>query len=195
VLAYVFWHWKKPDVPAEEYESRQRAFHLALAAGPPPGFLQSFSLALPGAPWTFDGGEAYEDWYLVEDFAALGALNEGAVSGNRTASHDRAAVVAAGGSGGVYELRLGSASASPDYAHWFHKPDGMKYQDLFDELAPVVEQVQGGLWMRQLVLGPAPEFCLHASEPVAVSVAFEATVIPLRSMWPMPTNKLIQSTV
>lgn len=188
MLAYVFWHWKKPDIPVEEYESRQRAFHIALAAEPPPSFLGSFSLALPGAPWAFDGGETYEDWYLIEDFAALGALNEAAVSGGRTAPHDRAATVAAGGSGGVYELRLGSVSVSPKYAHWFHKPDGMKYQEIFAELIAVVDQVQAGLWRRQMVLGPAPEFCLHAGEPVALPGVFEAIVIPLRRICPEPAD-------
>jgi hypothetical protein len=194
VLAYVFWHWKKINIPTEQYESRQRAFHAALAAEPSAGFIQSFSLALPGAPWALDGGEGYEDWYLVEGFAALGALNETAVSQSRTTPHDRVAAVAAGGSGGVYELRLGSVSVLPKYAHWFHKPDGMKYQELFAELAPVVDQVQAGLWMRQMVLGPAPEFCLHATEPVTLPTAFEAIVIPLRRLWPEPADNSLHPT-
>jgi hypothetical protein len=180
----VFWHQNKINVPTQEHEDLQRAFHVALASEPSPGFIQSFSLALPGTPWAFDGGEGYEDWYLVEDFAALGAFNDAAVSQDRTVPHDRVTAVAAGGAGGVYELRLGSVSVLPKYAHWFHKPDGMKYQELFAELAPVVDQVQAGLWMRQMVLGPAPEFCLRAGEPAALSIPFEATVIPLHRAWP-----------
>jgi hypothetical protein len=39
MLAYVFWHWRRPDVPAASYEALQRRFHAALGAAPPAGFL------------------------------------------------------------------------------------------------------------------------------------------------------------
>ncbi len=184
MLAYVFWHWKQPDVTAEEYESRQCAFHKALSSAPPPGFLHSFCLALTGAPWAFDGGQAYEDWYFLDNYAALGKLNEAAVSGGRAGAHDAAAAVAAGGSGGLYGLRLGSVSAIPRYAHWFSKPNNVEYQRLFAELAPIVKRARGRLWMRQMVLGPAREFCLHAAETVTLPAAFGTLVLPLRPVWP-----------
>lgn len=40
ILAYVFWHWPRPDASTDDYESRQRAFHASLAASPPRFFVQ-----------------------------------------------------------------------------------------------------------------------------------------------------------
>ena len=74
MLAYVFWHWRQAGATAGEYEARQRAFHAALAAEPPEGFLRSITLALRGAPWAAAGGDAYEDWYLLDGMAALEPL-------------------------------------------------------------------------------------------------------------------------
>ncbi len=189
LLAYVFWHWKKAVITAADYENRQRAFHAALAAAPSPGFLGSFSACLARAPWAADGGEAYEDWYLLQDFATLGLLNEAAVSASRAAPHDAAAAVTAGGVGGVYALQRGEVLRQPQYAHWFAKPDDMPYGDLFAQCAPLVDRAQGALWMRQLVLGPAREFCLHAPEPVSLLAVFDALVIPLRRAWSEPANQ------
>ncbi|WP_437485368.1 hypothetical protein WME75_00690 [Sorangium sp. So ce1014] len=183
-LAYVFWHWRQPQIAAEEYESRQRAFHAALAAAPSSGFLRSFSVGLSGAPWAAGGGDVYEDWYLVQDFGALGALNEAAVSASRAAPHDAAAAAASGGAGGLYRLRAGAALRTPGYAHWFGKPDGMSYGELFARITPVLDQASAGLWMRQMVLGPGRELCLHAATPVSLPAPFDALVIPLRPAWP-----------
>ncbi|WP_437317365.1 hypothetical protein [Sorangium sp. So ce385] len=184
MLAYVFWHWRQPQAAAKDYESRQRAFHAALAAAPSPGFLGSFSVGLSGAPWAAGGGDVYEDWYLVQDFGALGALNEAAVSASRSAPHDAAAAVASGGAGGLYRLRGGAALRAPGCAHWFGKPDGMSYGELFARLAPVLDQAGAGLWMRQMVLGPGREFCVHARAPVSLPAPFDALVLPLRPAWP-----------
>jgi hypothetical protein len=188
MLAYVFWHWKQRDVTGPEYERRQRAFHAALNASPSAGLRGSFSVGLSHAPWAAGGEDAYEDWYLVEDFGALGRLNEAAVSGGRAAPHDAAAAVAAGGAGGVYRLRSGSVVPAPRYAHWFGKPDGVRYADLLAELSPLVDQARGGLWMRQMVLGPAREFCLHAPAPVGLPDAFGALVLSVRPVWAGPTG-------
>lgn len=189
MLSYVLWHWKRAGITAEDYETRQRAFHAALAAAPSSGFLGSFSLALSHAPWPAGGGDAYEDWYLVQDFAALGRLNESAASTSRAAPHDAAAAVAAGGAGGLYGLRRGAALRQPRFAHWFEKPDGMRYSELLARLAPVVDQAEGALWMRQMVLGPAREFCLHAAAPVSMPAIYSALVSPLRNAWPEPADK------
>jgi len=183
-LAYVFWHWKRPDVAASDYEARQRRFHAALAAAPPPGFHGSFSLGLARAPWAAEGGDAYEDWYLVQDFGALGPLNEAAVSGSRAVPHEAAAAVAASGAGGLYALQRGAVLDAPRCAHWFAKPAGMAYRDLLALVAPVVEGARGALWMRQMVLGPALEFCLHAAAPAPVPAALRPLVVPLRPAWP-----------
>src|SRR5215813_14549046 len=87
---------------------------------------------------------------------------------------------ASAGAGGVYGLRRGATLCQPRYAHWFGKPEGMGYGELFAQLAPVVDQVHGALWMRQMVLGPAREFCLHAAAPVSLPAVFSVLVLALR---------------
>lgn len=79
MLAYAFWHWKRPEVSQEVYEARQCAFQEALAADPPEGFFGASTVRLRGATWAAGGGGAYEDWYLIADMTALGSLNDAAV--------------------------------------------------------------------------------------------------------------------
>jgi hypothetical protein len=184
LLAYVFWHWKQAGIAEEEYEMRQRNFHAALTAAPSSGFVQSFSVAISQAAWAANGSNAYEDWYLVQDFAALGLLNEAAISGSRTVPHDAAAAVVAGGTAGVYGLRRGNTVSNPQFVYWFGKPEGMSYRELDAQLAPLVEQYRAALWMRQMTLGPALEFCLQAAEDVTFPSAFKPQTIPQRSIWP-----------
>src|SRR5919202_1809859 len=70
MLAYLFWHEPGPGVDPDRYVDLLRAFHAALRAAPPPSFVRSWSVRLEQAPW--DGGPAqpFEDWYLVDDWAA-----------------------------------------------------------------------------------------------------------------------------
>ena len=184
MIAYVFWHWRKNSVAALDYENRQQEFHSSLAATPPAGFSTSFSLRVAGAPWVADGLEAYEDWYIVNDFSALGALNEGAVSGSRSAPHDAAANAAEGGAGGLYLLRQGVPLTKPRFALWFSKPAAMSYPELLGRLDPVVAGRGGALWMRQLVFGPAREFCIHAVRDVSLPPPFETVTPEIRNVWP-----------
>ena len=184
MLAYVFWHWRREGVAPAAYEALQRRFHAALEAAPPDGFLGSRSAAITGAPWAADGGEAYEDWYLLEGSAALDPLNAAAVSASRQAPHDAAAAAAQGGTAGIYVLRLGAASDPPRAAAWFAKPSGMSYGALYGALAPVVEAEGGALWGRQMTLGPTPEFCLHAARPATLPAPLVPLVHPCKSIWP-----------
>ena len=172
VLAYLFWHWAAPGAEAARYADAIAAFHRALAAAPPPGFRGSRSFALEEAPWG-ERPNLLEDWYLVDDFSALGALNEAAVSGVRREPHDAAARLAAGGAGGVY-LRLSEAPSPIEQASWFAKPAGMSYADLLARLPP------GEAWQRQMVLGPAPEFCLLG---VAPPPGIEARTLTVRTVY------------
>ena len=182
MLAYVFWHWRRAAVTAADYERRQRAFHDALAAAPPDGFLRSSIVGLRGAPWANAGGEAYEDWYLLRDSSALDVLNDAAISASRSAPHDAAAAVAEGGTAGLYRLRFGAAEETPRFAHWFAKPDGMRYDELHGELAPIAERAGATLWCRQMVLGPSPEFCLWSRERVALPSRLAGVTIALRAV-------------
>lgn len=177
-LAYVFWHWPLPESEPDAYESLLMHFHRALAARRPEGFLRSSVFRLPGAPWAETDGPVYEDWYLVEHFAALGLLNEGAITGVSQEPHDRVAFQAEGGAGGVYRLRLGtSMPAEARQARWFSKPRGLSYDDLYDALSALVEEAGAGLWQRQMVLGPAPEFCLFAPDVVELPDGLEPLVL------------------
>ena len=186
MLAYVFWHWRQPAVDSHEYEARQRVFHDALSLAPPDGFLRSASGALSGAPWAAEGGEAYEDWYLVRNSGALDALNEAAVTASRAGPHDAAAALASGGVAGLYRLRLGAPSSTTRLAYWFGKPTGMRYEELWSLLAPVVKATAGAaLWCRQMVLGPSPELCLQAPSAMVLPAPLHAREIALRPVWPV----------
>jgi hypothetical protein len=143
VLAYLFWH--QPATGTKDYERRLADFHERLRADPPPGFVRSVVFAVE-VPWM---GQAYEDWYLVEDWTALGVLNAAAVDAAHKPDHDAVARDAAGGAGGVYRL-LGGELALEDVgdATWSASPLAA---------SPGPDEA---LWQRQMVLGPAPEYCL-----------------------------------
>jgi hypothetical protein len=185
VLAYVFWHWPRPGVSQDEYERLQRRFHAALRDAPPAGFLGSRSHAVAGVPGITPIGTAYEDWYMLENGTALDPLNEAAITASRQAPHDAAAAAAAGGTAGLYRLRLGTVDGStPTVAAWFSKPDGMSYAALDAALGPIVDPRGGALWSRQMVLGPTPEFCLQSSAPVELPARFSPLCVSLRPVWP-----------
>ena len=161
VLAYVFWHARSPAIAVADYETRLEAFHGALRAGGPAGLGPTLTFALGAVPW-LEGGPGYEDWYLVEDFTALGTINAAAVSGAAKAPHDAAATAARAGVGGVMGLVAGPAlPARPGWAAWLGKPAGVGYDAFHAEL----EAALGGeasAWRRQMVLGPSSEYCVLA---------------------------------
>lgn len=154
-LAYVFWHRPRAGVDRAEYEGAQRAFHERLAQ------VESACFRLTELPFAAEhapaGSDGYEDWYLVEDWAALGELNAAAVDARHRDSHDRAAALVGGGWAGVYGLVRGAAEI-PAEASWMDKPPGEPSEEFVANLPAVA------VWRRQMVLGPAPEFCLAAPE-------------------------------
>src|SRR5712692_4674821 len=109
MLAYVFWHWRYPRVDQAAYWQFLADFHSALNAHKPPGFQYSAVFQLDHAPWIAESGgvEVCEDWYVLDNSAALDVLNEAAVSGPCREPHNRVAQCAAGGTGGLYRLRAG----------------------------------------------------------------------------------------
>jgi hypothetical protein len=162
-LAYVFWH--SPASASPSYSADLLAFHASLAANPPAGFVRSETFGLAGASWLDATEPSYEDWYLVSDWAAIGELNQAAVAAAHVATHDRVAHQAGGGAGAIYRLHAGGESAGSGVRTWFAKPAGWSYGRLDEALAPALDD-GGSLWRRQLVLGPAPEFCLRAEGAV-----------------------------
>jgi hypothetical protein len=184
MLAYVFWHRPQDGTAAAEYEALLRAFHQALAGAPPPGFHQSFTCRMAGAPWIPGGGPAYEDWYLLRDASALDPLNQAAVSGSRHRPHDAVAARAQWGAAGLYLLRLGTlAFAGMERAVWLPKPAGQSYDTFYSVIREQAGSGGWALWGRQMVLGPTPEFCLH--QPVGTfSAPPGATVAHVAPIWP-----------
>ena len=163
MLAYVFWHWPRADVDPGRYADALLAFHGALAEAPPPGYHGSRVLEVFGAPW-LPVARALEDWYLVEDFTALGALNDAAVSGQRRDPHDGAARMALGGAGALYR-RIREGTTESEEVVWVGKPADLGYSQFLARVPPAE------LWQRQLALGPGPEFCLTGAAPPLGAVA------------------------
>jgi hypothetical protein len=157
VLAYVFFHRAAPGVETPDYEAALRRFHAALAVEPPQGFIGSS---------TYRVGGLYADWYLVEGSAALDVLNDAAVSGARSASHDTVAQMATDGAGKLFALVSGSAVAGAGFEIRFSKPAGMGYPELYDRLKSWTDTADVTLWRRMMVLGPPPEFCLLAPSEI-----------------------------
>lgn len=183
MLAYVFYHWKRNEVTTVDYEQRLRDFHRALTEAPSPGFSQSWCVSLTGAPWANGGGESYEDWYLVSGSADLDPLNDAAVSAARQAPHDKAASAAAGGTAGLYRLKLGNVVIAPRYSTWFGKPGDWSYAQLYERLRGVTAG-STALWVRQMVLGPAHEFCIHSDSPLELPAGITAHSFETRAVFP-----------
>lgn len=139
------------DVDPRDYEEGLRRFHAALADAMVPGF---------GGSRTYRLGDGYCDWYLVENSAALDALNDAAVSGARSSLHDAVARHATDSAGKLLKLAAGPYDPDAGYEIRFSKPGGMTYPELYKLLKPWTDRTDVSLWRRMLVLGPPPEFCL-----------------------------------
>ena len=98
--------------------------------------------------------QPFEDWYLVEDWAALGALNDAAVRAPREAAHDAVAAMAASPAGGLYAPQHGSLDGPAPWAGWVVKPLGEPYETFEPRLHAAVDAAGGGVVLRrQMVLG------------------------------------------
>ncbi|MBO0689062.1 MAG: hypothetical protein J2P40_05745 [Candidatus Dormibacteraeota bacterium] len=174
-FAYLFWH--RPE-RSDGYEDAVRVFHARLWAALPT-LRGSASYHVRGLPW-LDGTEGYEDWYLLPGFGELAALNEAAVSDAVREAHDRAALASAWGAGGLYATIHGEPDLDARVVTWLTKPRDVSYPEFFASLPPTP-----CLLRRQLVLGPAPEFCAFGEVPGglveerrAVTSAAEAPAAP-----------------
>lgn len=172
-LAYVFWHWPRPDVSAAAYEEKLTSFLKALSSGKSAGLIEALSFRVGSLPWGPQQGSLYEDWYVVDDFSALGALSDAAVGKGARAPHDSIAKDYMKGAGGLLksiggDLHLHEAR----YSTWVEKPVGPSYQSYYEELAKSVGDIRTDLWRRQLVLGPSPQFCVHSAEALQLPPNF-----------------------
>lgn len=148
MLAYLFWHQPAAGADIDRYDDALRAFHASLG-------IESASFRLAELP--FGAGPGYEDWYVVDDWAGLGELSTLAVDPAHRRHHDEAAALAASGWGGLYALAKGPA-AIPAGSHWHEKPRRQASKDFLASLP------EATVWRRELVLGPAPEFCVATGE-------------------------------
>jgi len=167
MLAYVFWHWPASGTPGPAYEAAMLRFHERLRSAESPALLGSRTYRVEGEPWLPDG-RGYIDWYLLDGgFASLDVLNELAVSPSLKEAHDQPAHMVAGGAGGVYRLIAGvSGGQALAAATWLSKPANISYPAFYERLRPWTEWEDAALWQRQMVLGPAVEFCLQSPAPL-----------------------------
>ena len=178
MLAYVFWHWPQAGIDQATYVDHLREFHQTLASNKPRGFQHSVVFRIRGANWLNTQGDAYEEWYLLDDSAAMDRLNDAAVSGACEEPHNRVAREAADGIGGLYRLRTGQENlAAARFVVWLSKPAGVSYNEFYAALQPLTSQPGVALWGRQMTLGPTTEFCLHSSTEIEMPQFFTTTAV------------------
>jgi len=184
MLAYVFWHWPQPDIDRGMYEDHLRDFQETLAANKSIGFQQSAVFRIRGAGWLNTSDEAYEEWYLLDDSAAMDPLNEAAVSGACEEPHNRVAREAADGTGGLYRLREGVEDLEQaKFAIWLSKPAGVSYKTFYADMQSLTSQPGVALWGRQMTLGPTTEFCIHSQSPIQLPQGYSGHSISLERVY------------
>jgi hypothetical protein len=201
VLAYISWHLPAPTVQAVSFEQALERFHGSLAHRPPSGFRGSAAFRVRGLPWLEPAGAgavsggagtvaAYEDWYLVDGWSAVGVLEEAAVARGHQSSHAAVAAMAGVSKGAVYRLIEGLARLElAPLAVWVKRSPGHAPATIEDLLADGMQRDAAGLWRRCLGLGPAPEYCLLAAErpegvsPSRLPAGWRATAISRELLW------------
>jgi hypothetical protein len=179
-LSYVFWHWPRSGVGQRTYERKLVAFQDSLKAHGPDGLMDALSYRVPALPWRSRSG-SFEDWYVVRDFHSLGALNDAAVADASRKAHEEIAKDASGSAGGLYMLRRGDLRLSEArLATWIRKPPGTSYQAFLERLSECVGDRRTDLWQRQMVMGPAPEFCLHSEGRLDLPASFRSRIVPVQ---------------
>jgi hypothetical protein len=187
MLTYLSWHRAAAGVEPAAYEQALERFHRSLAHQPPRGFRGSSALRLSELPWLAPvaGAEhapGYEDWYLLDDWTAVGVLEEAAIAHGHRTAHDAIAGRAGCATGSVYRLVEGHAHAgkakgppagageaadTADTAVWVKRAPGHEHPSLGALLGDGMDRERDGLWRRCIGLGPAPEYCLLAAKPAA----------------------------
>ncbi len=212
MLAYLLWHHLADGIERDAYEDACERFHRSLRHSPPAGFRGSAVFRVGESPWLAPApaetgmraeseclpasaaagipakdrppaaSDAYEDWYFLDDFAALGVLNEAAVAHSHRGAHDDLARRFGAGAGGLYGLLEGHADlAGAPLAVWVSRPAAAGRlgeasaagvprpapRPLGELLGDGMDPQHASLWRRALVLGPAPEYCQLTREPPA----------------------------
>jgi hypothetical protein len=174
MLALLSWHRAAAGVEPAAYEQALERFHRSLAHRPPSGYRGSAALRLDELPWlqpvsgAEPGAAGYEDWYLLDDWAAVGVLEQDAVARGHETAHHAIASRAGAAAGSIYRLVEGSAHPGvAGVAVWVARAAGHDPPSLSALLGDGMDPQRDGLWRRCLSLGPAPEHCLLAAEAPA----------------------------
>jgi len=169
LFAYVFWHWPRPEISRDSYETKLTAFLHALSSEEPAGLVEALSFRVEALPWFPQRGNLYEDWYIVDNFAAIATLNETAIGGGARGPHDSIAKDYMKGAGAIFKSIKGDIRVrDARLAIWIEKGIGQPYQSYYDEVAKSVGDRKADLWRRQMVLGPSPQFCIHSEEVLEI---------------------------
>lgn len=184
MLAYVFWHWPRAGLDIRSYERDVAEFQQLLNHARPSGFRGAAVYRSAPAPGVGAPRPCYTDWYLLDNSAALDPLDEAAVAPPCREAHDRVARAAAGGTGALYRLRAGvPAFESSRFASWLSKPTGTSYGEFYGRTGMATTDAGAVLWGRQMVLGPAPEFCLMSPAPLDLPAEFRAIRVELEPVY------------
>ena len=195
MLAYIAWHRPAHGVDVSTYEQAIAHFHSSLAHSPPSGFAGSVAFRAAELPWPAVGAWSqpfggYEDWYLLDSWSAVGVLEEAAVSHGHLAAHEAVASNADLSTGAIY--RLAEGHARPGEARvsvWVTRARGHEHPSIEALLGDGMDPATAGLWRRCIGLGPAPEYCLLATEPTAgvadtrLPAGWSATVSAREVLW------------
>ncbi|MGH7776943.1 MAG: hypothetical protein ACREPI_07185 [Candidatus Dormibacterales bacterium] len=187
MLAYLLWHRPRPGASPAAYEEALLRFEAGLQQDRPDGFAGCATARVAGASWAGPSGRGYEDWYLLEGSYAMDALNDAATAGACRAPHAEVAALSEGAAAGLMKLRAGAPLLTARHAAWFAKPAGLSYEDLGARLERHLEAAGASLWRRQMVLGPALEFCLLSASPVELAGAgIEVVAVRREPLEPSP---------
>jgi hypothetical protein len=161
MLAYVFWHRPHQQVERSAYEAAIVRFQTALTRQPPPGLISAWSHRIEAVPWLGDQ-PGYEDWCLLQGSWAMDPLNGFAVAGAVQPPHDTLAAQMGFGAGGLYAHAFGEpCTAAESSALYLIRPRGIQYRPILEAACRATRGGNATAWRRQMVLGPAPEFCVE----------------------------------
>jgi hypothetical protein len=73
----------------------------------------------------------------------------------------------------------GASSGGTRFCAWLSKPRETTYEHFYGKLTPLLEERVAGLWRRQMVLGPAPEFALRTLDRIELPEGLEAEKVIL----------------
>jgi hypothetical protein len=169
MFAYLFWHTRKAEVPATDYEQGLATFGKELLKCGCTGLRGTASFRISTVPW-LDDQAGYEDWAIVDGPGVLEKLNTSAVSGAMAPLHGRVADAMALGHGGFYQHLWGDlAPFSADAARWLTRPRGITFRPVLEEITRSAGQPVS-VWRRFMVLGPGKEFLVLGRAPLRLQL-------------------------